>query len=238
MDGPGIPMTEHITEHYFKSRDAASVAVAGHLSASLVEQLAQQPATSLIVTGGSSPARCYAELANTAIDWSRVRIVLSDERWVAPDHRDSNEKLVRETLLRDRAAAADLVAVYSTVAPEIRCAELNALLPTLPLPFASALLGMGDDGHFASLFPDADNLGPGLDIDNPAWCVPVATAASEHLRLSLTLAALLRSAEIVMLFFGAIKRDVYEQAKAAAPAYPVASLLSQVRVPVHVYWAA
>jgi 6-phosphogluconolactonase len=231
-------MTEHITEHYFNSRDAASIAVAGHIAASLGEQLARQAATSLIVTGGSSPARCYAELAKTAIDWSRVRMVLSDERWVAPNHRDSNEKLVRETLLRDRAAAADLVAVYSAAAPESRCAALNALLPTLPLPVASALLGMGDDGHFASLFPDAENLDAGLDIDNPAWYVPMATAASEHLRISLTLAALLRSAEIVLLFFGAIKRDVYEQAKAAAPDYPVASLLSQRRVPVHVYWAA
>ena len=231
-------MTEHITEHFFESRDAASVAVAGHIAASLRVQLEQQAATSLIVTGGSSPARCYAELALTAIDWSRVRIVLSDERWVAPDHKDSNERLVRETLMQDRAAAAELVAVHSAASPEERCAELNELLPGLPLPFASALLGMGDDGHFASLFPDAANLDAGLDANNPAWCIPVSTAASEHLRISLTLASLLRSEEIVLLFFGAIKRDVFEQARAAAPAYPVASLLSQTRVPLHVYWAA
>lgn len=234
-----MPMNEHIVEHLFDSRDAASIAAAGHIAAALRTRLTTQGAASMVVTGGSSPARCYAELAATAIDWSRVHVVLSDERWVVPTHKDSNEKLVRDTLLCDRAAAAELIPIYSAAdSPAKRCTALNGILRNLPLPFSCALLGMGDDGHFASLFPDADNLAAGLDPNNSEWCVPVTTAASEHLRVSMTLGALLQSEQIVLLFFGAIKRDIYEQAKAAAPDYPVTSLLSQARVPVHVFWAA
>lgn len=234
-----MPMTEHLVEHFFNSRDTASIAAAGHIAACLREQLAVQARASLVVTGGSSPARCYAALAATPIDWSRVHLVLSDERWVAPLHKDSNERLIRDTLLCDRAATAELLPVYTAAdSPDERCAALNRIMPSLPLPFSSALLGMGDDGHFASLFPDAANLAAGLDGNNKEWCIPVTTAASEHLRISLTLAALLQSEQILLLFFGAIKRDVYEQAKAATTGYPVASLLSQARVPVHVFWAA
>jgi 6-phosphogluconolactonase len=231
-------MTEHIAEHDFATRDEASLAAAEHIAGLLRAELGEHEATSLIVTGGSSPAQCYAALATTAIDWSQVSIVLSDERWVSPTHKDSNEKLVRGSLLQGRAAAANLLSIYtSSATPADRCKTLDDILPTLPMPFACALLGMGDDGHFASLFPDAENLAAGLAADNPAWCLPVTTAASEHLRISLTLAALLRSAQIVLLFFGTIKRDVYEHAKAEAPVYPVTRLLSQERVPVHVFWA-
>jgi 6-phosphogluconolactonase len=96
---------------------------------------------------------------------------------------------------------------------------------------------MGEDGHFASLFPDAENLEQGLDTDGIQLCLPVNTAASPHPRISLTLAALSRSDAIVLLFFGAAKREVYEQAKADSNGYPVSRLLLQKRAPVHVYWA-
>jgi 6-phosphogluconolactonase len=151
----------------------------------------------------------------------------------------SNEKLVRDTLLVDAAANAQFLSTYAAdTTPAERCRALDAALPALPLPFACTLLGMGGDGHIASLFPDAGNLAAGLDENNPAWCLPVTTSASEHVRISLTLAALLQSMQIVLLFFGTGKRDVYERAKAASSAYPVASLLSQDRTPVHVFWAA
>lgn len=238
MGAPGSLMTE-IAEHFFESRELASIAAAECIVAALRPQLEQHRATSLVVTGGSSPARCYAVLAATAIGWSRVHVLLSDERWVPATDPDSNEKLVRDTLLVEQAADARLHSIYAAdTSPAQRCQALDALLPTLPLPFASVLLGMGDDGHFASLFPDAANLAAGLAPDNPAFCIPVRTAASEHQRISMTLAALLQSEQIVLLFFGAAKRAVYERARAESSTYPVAKLFSQERTPVHVFWAA
>jgi len=168
-----------------------------------------------------------------------VHVLLSDERWVSPSDENSNEKLVRETLLIESAADAQLLPIYSadTSAAE-RCLELNDLLPAMPLPFACSLLGMGDDGHVASLFPDAENLAAGLDANAADWCIPVATAASPHPRVSLTMRALLNSEQIVLLFFGESKRDIYEQAKSKLATFPVSTLLSQHRTPVHVFWAA
>ncbi len=239
MGVPGMPMTSEIVEHYFASRDEASVAAAEHIAAALRTQLSSQDDAALIVTGGSSPARCYSELADTELEWSHVHVLLSDERWVPATDDNSNEKLVRETLLVDKAADAELMPTYSAETSVVeRCLELNELLPAMPLPFACTLLGMGEDGHVASLFPDAGNLAAGLDEKSADWCIPVSTAASPHPRVSLTMKALLASEQIVLLIFGESKRDVYEQAKATPDAFPVSKLLSQDRRPVHIFWAA
>jgi 6-phosphogluconolactonase len=157
---------------------------------------------------------------------------------VPPEHEDSNEKLVRETLLVGEAQDASLLPVYRPdVTIQERCSEISEELLQAPFPFACALLGMGEDGHFASLFPDAENLQEGLDVDSRQLCVPVQTAASPYPRVSLTLSALSRSDEIVLLIFGDAKRDVYETAKTSTNGNPVSHLLRQKRAPVHVYWA-
>jgi len=231
-------MTDHLHEHFFDTRDAASISAARHLAESLATQLADCETASLIVTGGSSPLRCYAELAALELDWERVRLLISDERWVESNHADSNERMLRENLLVKHAAAAHLLPVYErqTTMTE-RCRQLNDVAPTLPKPIAAALLGMGGDGHIASLFPDADNLAQGLDPETAEWYLPVVTEASPHPRISMTLAALKQCNSLLLLFFGEAKREVYEQAKNQAQNYPVAALLRQQQVPVHVYWA-
>jgi len=224
-------------ETWFESREAASLAAAERIRAALTRRLDAQGAASLVVSGGTTPAACFAELANTPLDWSHVTVVLSDERWVAPDHDDSNEKFVRDTLLAGAAREATLQPVFrSGMTPEDRCLQLNDELRLAPFPFACALLGMGEDGHFASLFPDARNLEDGLAADSRLLCVPIVTSASPHPRVSLTLTALSRSDEIVLLIFGDAKRAVYDAAKRSDD-FPVSRLLKQKRAPVHVCWA-
>ena len=225
-------------EHFFDSREDASLAAASRIVAALTRRLDSQPEASLVVTGGSSPALCYSALADTDLAWGRVHVLLSDERWVPPTHVDSNEKMVREELLVGHAAAADLLPLYNDQIPlSAISSKLNEALKGLPVPIACSLLGMGEDGHFASLFPDADNLELGLEVDSPTYFIPVNTVASPHPRISLTLAALSRSDEVVLLFFGDSKREVYERAKASSTALPVSKLLFQSRAPVHVFWA-
>ena len=238
MAVPGNPTPEVDVEHFFDSREEASLAAADSIVEALTRRLDHQPRASLVVTGGSSPTLCYAALAKADIPWRRVKTVLSDERWVPPTHDDSNEKMVRETLLTGHATDAELLSLYDAqVSVSNRSSTLNEMLEDLPIPFACSLLGMGEDGHFASLFPDSDSLEIGLQVDNPTFFVPVNTAASPHPRISLTLAALTRSDVIVLLFFGKAKHEVYKLAKAASTAFPVSKLLAQNRAPVHVYWA-
>lgn len=225
-------------ENIFDSREAAAVAAAERIVAALARRLDGQAEASIVVSGGTSPAGVFAALAETELEWPRVHVVLSDERWVPPDHEDSNERLVRESLLKGAAQGAKLLPVYRQgVTIEERCSEINEELRQAPFPFACALLGMGEDGHFASLFPDAATLQEGLDADSRKLCIPVQTAASPHARLSLTLSALSRSDEILLLIFGDRKREIYEAAKTDANGFPVSHLLRQKRAPVTLYWA-
>ena len=225
-------------EHFFDSRDSASREAAARIPAALRKRLDKQSAASLVVSGGTTPVQCFHELAQHDLDWQRVGVIASDERWLPGDHDDSNEKLIRDEFLVDKAANAELLPFYAAhESVEERAASLDKILRFAPFPFASSLLGMGTDGHFASLFPDADNLKEGLDLEGEKLCIAVSTAASPYARISLTLAALSRSDEIVLLFFGDEKRDVYEEAKKDNDRYPVSRLLRQKRAPVHIYWA-
>ncbi len=222
----------------FDSRDDASVAAAEALVGSINRRLDLQARASMIITGGSSPGKCYEEMREAPIDWQRVDLVLSDERWVPAGHDDSNEKQARETLLIGNAASANLVSVYREgESLEERVDSLDADLKLLPIPFAAALLGMGSDGHFASLFPDADNLEDGLDKQRAHFCLPVDTAASPYRRLSLSLSAIARSDFVLLLIFGQDKLDVINAAIDGDSQFPVASLLRQKQAPVHVFWA-
>jgi len=225
-------------EHFFKTREEASLAAAKCIATALTRRLDCLANTSLVVTGGSSPLACYKALAGTELTWDRVNVLLSDERWIPPTHDDSNERMVRSSLLTQYASAAIFHPLYvdgANVAE--RCESFTDELRRLPIPFACSILGMGEDGHIASLFPDADNFEEGIDADGKSLCVPIKTAASPHRRISLTLAVLLQSDEIVLLFFGDTKHTVYEQAKLAATANPVSKLLHQDRAPVHAFWA-
>lgn len=225
-------------EHFFKSREEASIAAADHIRKTLARRLEQQGEASLVVSGGTTPERCLTELSNADVDWQRVHVLLSDERWVPVDDDSSNQAFVQKTLLQGPAAAATMHGVYQEgVDIAARCEDLEQSIRKLPFPFACSLIGMGEDGHFASLFPDADNLKLGLDVDFSGLCLPVKTAASPHPRVSLTLAAISRSDEVVLLFFGDAKRDVYEQAKLKSNGFPISWLLLQKRAPVRVFWA-
>lgn len=225
-------------EFEFESREEASVAAAERIRDALAHRLENQKAATLVVSGGTTPARCFEELAHLEIDWDRVSVLASDDRWVPSSHSDSNENLIRKHLLVNGASLADLLPFFKADTPiELRCQELDRQIRFIPFPFACSLLGMGTDGHFASLFPDAENLAEGLDLESQKLCMPVRSEASPYPRISLTLSALSRSDEIVLLIFGDEKRRIFEKAKAGNARYPVTRLLRQKRAPVHLYWA-
>jgi 6-phosphogluconolactonase len=225
-----------LTEHTFETRDAASAAVAARIAGLVKIRLHRDQQATFVVSGGTTPARCFEYLSGYDLSWKDVRVVLTDERWVPGDHKDSNERLTRENLLRDKASAGSVLSLYQDdLSVDERCDSLQTELKGAR--FAVAMVGMGADGHFASLFPDADNIQAGLNTQNRLFYMPVRTAASPHPRVTMTLGALLRSDEILLLFFGEEKRLVYERAKAGDTNFPVSALLGQSEAPVSLYWA-
>jgi 6-phosphogluconolactonase len=224
----------------FKSRSAASHATADLLASLLGNKLDENPLaqTSLVVSGGSTPGPCFEHLSTKSLDWSRVTIVPSDERWVPSCDPDSNEGLIRRQLLQGQVGRAKVLSFFregikAEQAPRVIEQDLRAL----QRPFSASLLGMGEDGHFASLFPDFVGLPEALDPDGKAQCIIVQTDGSPHRRISLTLSALLDSLAIVLLIFGETKRTVFESANAGGSDYPVESLLRHRVCPLTVMWS-
>lgn len=224
--------------HEFESRSDAAIAAGKRIINALHRRLETHDSAAVVVSGGTTPAPVYDYMAHKELDWHRVHVLLSDERWVPADHADSNEKMLRDALEKSRASYAQITSYFDAQdSLEDRCGQLDKELAGLPLPFTSVLLGMGDDGHFASLFPDDDELKAALDLQSPRNFVPVDTGSSPHRRISMTLPALLRCEEVLLLISGAEKRSVLEQAADPGSELPIAALLRQMRVPVDLFWA-
>lgn len=215
-------------------------ALAQRIAGLLEEALAARGAATMILSGGRSPVPLFERLAATPLDWPRIAVSLADERWLPADHPDSNEGLVRRHLLRDEARDARLVGLYTGAAtPEAGEAECAMRLAGLPQPFAVVVLGMGDDGHTASLFPGAARLAAAL-APTAGPCCAIRAPGAPQPRMTLTLPALLGAERILLAIQGAAKRAVYERALGAGPVeeLPVRAVLRQVATPVEVYWSA
>ncbi len=219
-------------------RATLTAALAQHVARRLKQDLRQQERVSLVVSGGKSPVPLFQALAIQSLAWERVVVTLADERWVPPSHADSNETLVRSHLLKGRAASAQLVPLWTGAAtPEAAVPAVCATLATLPCPFSQVILGLGEDGHIASLFPGATELAQGLSTEAPALAVRPPLAP--HPRLSLSLHALLQSRDLVLMISGQAKRGVLERALGEGPVeeLPVRAILRQTAVPVSIFWA-
>jgi 6-phosphogluconolactonase len=229
-----------VHEHRFPDREALAAALAGEINVDLEEAIAARGTTSLVVSGGKTPARLFARLRDEKIDWTRTWVTLADERWVETTSADSNERFVREKLLVGPAAAAHFVGVKNPApTPEAGADWATRALTRVPHPFDVVLLGMGEDGHTASLFPGSLALARGLDPTAPPAWIAVNSLVAPHARVSLNLASLLDSRRIVLHIEGDTKWAVYQRARApGTPAeLPVRAILQQKEVPVDVYWA-
>lgn len=221
-----------INERQFSSIEAAAHALADDLAVALCEAIAVRGRALLAVSGGHTPRHVFDRLHRLEVDWSRVTVTLTDERWVPADHPDSNERLVRSHLLCGPATAATFVPLFggesSAPAGQSAC---EARLRALALPFDAVYLGMGDDGHIASLFP-GDNA---INVSN-SLCIAVPATESRLPRMSLTRRTLLDTRRIFLLFSGADKQAKYAEAKRKGSLHevPLRLILSQELAPVYV----
>ncbi|KAB2900224.1 MAG: 6-phosphogluconolactonase [Dokdonella sp.] len=221
--------------HEFGDGAALASALAQAVAADLRTAIAARGCARLVVSGGRTPQAFLTALARQALDWPRVIVTLADERWLPPDHPRSNERLLRSTLLQGAAAAARFVPLYRDLPVASAVAQLERELAHAGLPFDVVVLGMGLDGHTASLFADADGLAAALDPQGVARVMLLQAPSAGEPRMTLTLRALASSRRLYLHIEGAAKRELYESPRLAGS--PLATVLATVRAPVAVYWA-
>lgn len=197
--------------------------LAADIAACLAAAIAARGKATLAVSGGSTPIPLFKVLADAELDWSAVAVTLVDERWLAPEHADANAGLVRQYLLRGKATAATFLPLYCEgLDAQAAQPEVNKRLATLAWPLDVVVLGMGSDGHTASLFPGSDVLPNALEgrdsRGQQSRCCAVTPVAAPHDRMTLTLPAILESEALFLHIRGSDKRKILELAMQEGPA--------------------
>lgn len=199
----------------YPDREMMAVELAQEIAGELNTCLMTHEHASLAVPGGGTPGPVFDVLSAADLDWSRVHVMLTDERWVPEEDERSNTRLVRERLLTGRAAAATLVPMRTDDARPEDAVEALARGLEGELPLSILLTGMGDDMHTASLFPGAEGLGAALDREAPA--LMAMRPPGQEARMTMTAPVLAGAMTKHVLIAGQAKREAFEKAKGLPP---------------------
>ncbi|HEY0599928.1 6-phosphogluconolactonase [Brevundimonas sp.] len=225
----------------FPDAGAWAGACAARLADSLSAALAETGKAIFAGSGGSTPSPIYARLSTAPLDWSRVVVTLIDERYVPETSPESNAALLKRTLLTGPAAAARFLPLYSPAVTVDRAAARAAhALAAEGRRMDAVLLGMGEDGHICSMFPESPTLKALLAPGLPPTVLGVPAGrdgrAPSLERLSINLPYLMGARRVVLAITGAAKRAVFEREAAGDPAtQPIAALVAN-GVPLDVLW--
>lgn len=216
--------------------DAMASKLAAEVAAALEEAIAARGRAGLAVPGGSTPEAFLTDLGRAPIEWERVGVTLTDERWVPVSDARSNQGMVARTLFRGPAAAAEFVPLYGGHAEIADGLPSTArALERIVLPLDVAVIGMGDDLHTASLFPNATGLEAALAGDEAV--VAIRAPAAEEPRVTLSAPVLAGAGRVFLLIRGQAKLDALEAAEGrSAQEAPVMAVLGRA-ADAEVHWA-
>jgi 6-phosphogluconolactonase len=222
-------MAVAIAERRFADGETLAQALAQDVANDVRAGIQARGEALIALSGGTTPRRFLELLGQQALDWAHTTVTLADERWVPAQDPRSNERLLRETLLRGAAAAAHFVPLYTTApTPQEGYATIAANVAKLHFPFDAVVLGMGTDGHCASLFPDGDRITQALQPDAQARVLPMLAPSAGEPRITLTLAALVDTRALYLHFEGAAKSQAFQSIQQADPTLanaPIRSVL-------------
>jgi 6-phosphogluconolactonase len=224
----------------FTARTDLDNELASTVSDILAKSIKDTGKASIAVSGGSTPKGFFSVLSKSDIDWSKVTITLADERWVPIDSDASNTRLVHENLLQNKAEKAKFFHLkQGEKLSDETLADLNVAAKNSLLPLDVLILGMGEDGHTASLFPCSDEISSGLDVTNDAVLLKVQPKTAPHQRISFTFSSLINSKNIFLHSCGEGKKTVLTQALNGDDPYemPIRAFLQHASLNTQIFWA-
>jgi 6-phosphogluconolactonase len=226
----------------FASRNHLAAELAARVKEVLNEAISLRGRAVLAVSGGSTPVMFFQALSKLELAWEQVTVILVDERMVPASHERSNAGLVRENLLQNHAASAFFVPMYSGAFDEGDAAhQIETVMKRAQLvPADLVILGMGNDGHTASLFPGGDHLADAIDPAQEALVLPMHADGAGETRLTLTLPVLLAARQVALHIEGKDKRAVLDKALADGTRVldmPIRAVFEHAVKPVRVFWA-
>lgn len=224
----------------FVSRNELDEALAKNVSDVLAEAVELKGSASLAVSGGSTPKGFFEALSSYALPWRKIFITLADERWVDINSDASNTRLVHENLLKNNAVDAKFFHLkQGDDLSEAVLAELSDAAKHSLLPLDVLILGMGEDGHTASIFPCSEQLEEALDEGNDAALMKVVPTTAPHERITFTFASLIESKNTILHIVGENKKVVLDKALSSTDAkeQPIRAFLHHPTVNTQVFWA-
>jgi 6-phosphogluconolactonase len=237
-------MIKHLKINFQSFDDISTMvdALASRVLKSLTDDIKALGTSSWAVSGGSTPKPLFEKLSNTDFDWPQVNIALVDERWVPASHARSNESFVKNTLLKDRAKPAHINGMFVSDSDyDTALSDIEHRYKKIHQPFTSVLLGMGNDGHTASLFPNADGLEHALNPDNNNICAALNAVKSditgkETKRISLTFNAINHAQDCILMITGTEKFQTLADALEKNTHLPIARVINSMDRPLNVFW--
>lgn len=227
--------------HTFPNNTGLCTDLGNEIISVLQSAIEERGRATLAVSGGYTPLPLFQQLSKASMDWSKVVITLVDERWLAPEHEDSNARLVNTVLRVNEASESQFLPLWNgDASPYIAEEETHQRLASLHWPLDVIVLGMGNDGHTASLFPGSASLSNALQGLNSksqlSLCCAVSPENALHQRMTLTLPAILDCRQLYLQIRGDEKLRVLEKASVSGEVeeLPMRAVMEQAQR-IHIY---
>ena len=230
-------LPSHVNWHGSNSAESLDIDLSLRIGQLLTQSITENGCASIAVSGGRSPIGLFEELSKLNLDWSKVELTLVDERWVDVKHEDSNELLLRKHLIKNKATQIKFFPIKnSTNSAKEGQILYEQVLQQIKLPFDVIVLGMGDDGHTASLFPCCQELSQAMDPDNQQKCIVTKPKNAPYERISLTFSTISKAINLILQLRGSNKLHTFELAMTLKDAkkMPIYAFTKQ---PLEIYWS-
>lgn len=226
--------TTHWT--HYENATLLALSMAENIAQQLIQALAIRPRASLAVSGGRTPIAMLKQLSLQDLDWHRVDITLADERWVGEEDPSSNAALVRASLVKNKAKGATFYPLFNgEVSAHLGQISCQKGLNKMPWPLDVLVLGMGNDGHTASLFPQCSKLQQALSAPVSQLCISTLAPTEPNQRMSLTAPTLLTATHKHLHIEGEEKYRVLQQAMTLADPLKM-PIFAVLQSPLTIHW--